>query len=498
MTYLLPILMLLLGIAIGAAAAWLVMRLRIEQAAERARGAIETERATLVERLDGREEMIAKLQEAIAQSGRDASDFQQKVTQLAQERAQLATLLQKEREHAAEKLALFNQAEQKLTDAFKALSADALKSNNQSFLELAKTSLEKLQEAAKGDLDKRQLAIGALVQPVKESLEKVSVNIKELESARANAYGGLSQRLESMLETENKLRTETASLVKALRAPNVRGRWGEMQLKRVVELAGMLDHCDFHEQVSETTEEGRLRPDLVVHLPGGVEIVVDAKVPLAAYLEALEATDDAIRQQKLKDHARQVQERVVELSSKAYWQQFQPGPDFVILFLPGETFYDAAREQDPSIIEAAVNCRVMIATPMSLITLLRTIHVGWRQERLAREAETIGALGKNLYHRLTTLGEHLLKLGRTLKNSVEAYNDAIGAIEQNVLSAARKFRDLGAIQSDKEIPELAPLENMARMIQKEELLPSGAAARLAAEEGAATAKQARFLETDDL
>jgi DNA recombination protein RmuC len=499
MTYVLPLLMLLVGIAIGAAAAWLVMRLRIEQAAERARAAIETERATLAERLGGREQMIAQLQTIVAQAGRDAAESQHKFTQLAQERAQLATMLQKEREHAAEKLVLFNQAEQKLTDAFKALSADALNTNNQSFLKLAEASLKAFQETAKGDLEKRQQAIGAIVQPVKESLERVDAKIQALETARAAAYTGLSQQLQSLVDTEKQLRTETASLVKALRAPNVRGRWGEMQLKRVVELAGMLDHCDFHEQVSETTEDGRLRPDLVVHLPGGVDIVVDAKAPLAAYLEALEATDDAVRQQKLKDHARQVQDHVEKLGSKAYWQQFQPGPDFVILFLPGETFYDAAREQDPSLVEAAFNNRrVLIATPMSLITLLRAIAIGWSQERIAKNAEEISELGRSLYDRLATLGEHLIKLGRSLDAAVDAYNKSVGTIETRVLSTARQFRDLGAAQGDKEIPEIPPLEHKTRMLQKEELLPSAAAARLAAEEGAATAKQAWFLEADNL
>jgi DNA recombination protein RmuC len=497
MTYIFPILMLLIGVALGAAAVWLLLRARIEQAAERARGAVEAERATLVERLDGREQTIAELKTAADQATRDAAEAQQKLAHLAQERAQLVTMLQKEREHAAEKLALLGQAEQKLTDAFKALSAEALKSNNQSFLDLAKTSLQTLQEAAKGDLEKRQQAIGAIVEPVKLSLEKVDAKIQALEASRASAYGSLSQQLTSLVETEKQLRVETASLVKALRAPNVRGRWGEMQLKRVVELAGMTSHCDFHEQVSESTEDGRVRPDMIVHLPGGVDIVVDAKAPLAAYLEALEATDDVIRDQKLKDHARQVQGHIASLSKKSYWEQFQPGPDFVILFLPGESFYDAAREQDPTLIEAAVNQRVMIATPMSLITLLRTIALGWNQERLARNAEEISALGKTLYERLATLGEHFIKLGRSLDGAVDAYNKSVATIETRVLTTARQFRDLGAVQGDKEIPEIAPLDHTTRMLQKEELLPSGAAARLAAEEGAATAKQARLLESDD-
>ncbi len=268
-------------------------------------------------------------------------------------------------------------------------------------------------------------------------------------------------------------------------------------MRRVVELAGMLDHCDFHEQPTETTEDGRLRPDMIVHLPGGANIVIDAKAPLAAYLEALDATDDAVRKAKLREHARQLQDRVKELSGKSYWDRFDSAVDFVILFLPGETFYDAAREQEPSLIEAAVNERVIIATPMSLIALLRAIALGWRQERLARNAEQISALGKTLYERLSTLGDHLIKLGRNLDKSVESYNASIGAIERNVLSTARKFRDLGAANGDQEVPEIAPLEHTTRMLQKEELLPSAAAARLAAEEGAATAKQSRLLDTSD-
>jgi DNA recombination protein RmuC len=455
MDYILPILMLLFGVAFGAAGAWVVMRVRIEHAAELARRAGEAERATLVERLD------------------------------------------QERKQTAEKLAVLSQAEQKMTDAFKALSADALSSNNQSFLVLAKTALEKLQESAKGDLDKRQQAIGAMVTPVKESLDKVDAKIQALEAARAGAYSGLSEQLQQLIKNEKDLRLETGKLVTALRAPNVRGRWGEMQLKRVVELAGMLDHCDFHEQVSETTEDGRLRPDMIVHLPGGVNIVVDAKAPLAAYLEALEAADEQVREQKLKDHARHVQGHIASLSKKSYWEQFQPAPDFVILFLPGEVFYDAAREHDPTLIEAAANQRVVIATPSSLIALLRTIALGWRQEKLARNAEEISSLGKELYERLATLGCHFGKLGDRLDKAVDAYNASIGTLESRVLPSARKFRDLGVANGDQEIAELAPVERKARPVDREELLPSAAAARLAAEEGAATAKQAKFLDTSE-
>ena len=485
MDYLPLIMMMLVGVAFGAAGAWIAC------------GAGEAERAMLVERLDGRDQTIAELKAAAERASQAYSESQQKLAQLVQEHAQLATMLQKERESGAEKLALWNQAEQKLADAFKALSAEALSSNNQSFLNLATTALKTFQESAKGDLEKRQQAIDAIVLPVKQSLEKVDAKIQALETAREGAYGRLSQQLHSLVETESKLRLETANLVQALRAPNVRGRWGELQLRRVVELAGMLDHCDFHEQPTETTEDGRLRPDMIVHLPGGANIVIDAEAPLAAYLEALDATDDAVRKAKLREHARQLQDRVKELSGKSYWDRFDSAVDFVILFLPGETFYDAAREQDPSLIEAAVNERVIIATPMSLIALLRAIALGWRQERLARNAEQISALGKTLYERLSTLGDHLIKLGRNLDKSVESYNASIGAIERNVLSTARKFRDLGAANGDLEVPEIAPLEHTTRMLQKEELLPSAAAARLAAEEGAATAKQARLIDTDE-
>ena len=455
MDYILPILMLLFGVAFGAAGAWVVMRARIEHAAELARRAGEAERATLVERLD------------------------------------------QERKQSSEKLNLLSQAEKNLTDAFKALSAEALKSNNQSFLTLAETSFKNLQGAASQDLDKRQLAIGAMVTPVKESLEKVDAKIQALETARAGAYSGLSEQLQQLIKNEKELRLETGKLVTALRAPNVRGRWGEMQLKRVVELAGMLDHCDFHEQVSESTEDGRLRPDMIVHLPGGVNIVVDAKAPLAAYLEALEATDEQVRVQKLNDHARHVQGHIASLSKKSYWEQFQPAPDFVILFLPGEAFYDAAREHDPTLIEAAANQRVVIATPSSLIALLRTIALGWRQEKLARNAEQISSLGKELYERLATLGIHFGKLGDRLDKAVEAYNASIGTLESRVLASARKFRDLGAANGEQEIAELAPIERKSRPVDREELLPSAAAARLAAEEGAATAKQAKFLDTSE-
>ena len=351
--------------------------------------------------------------------------------------------------------------------AFRALSADALARNNRAFLDLAQSTLAQTQQAARGDLDLRQQAIAEMVTPVRASLEKVDSKIQELEKSRAGAYAALHEQVRGLLETQTQLRSETGKLVTALRTPSARGRWGEIQLKRVVEMAGMLSHCDFVTQTTLFSDEGRLRPDLLVRLPAGKTIVVDAKAPLDAYLQAIEAADEPARKARLADHARQVRNHLAALARKSYWDQFDSAPEFAVLFLPGECFFSAALESDPSLIEAGVERNIILATPTTLIALLRAVAYGWRQENLAQNAAEISALGKELFKRLSDMGEHFNKVGKNLERAVDAYNGAVGSLESRVMVSARKFADLKTAPLGLEIAPLDPVDRNVRRLERE-------------------------------
>lgn len=415
---------LIVGLALGAAFTWLALRSQTTSLAQRK----------------------SELEQEASGAKSQLQHVQAELTAVHAARAAAEARLESERDQTREKLELLNQAGEEMKAHFASLASDALKSNSASFLQLARSELDKQQSEAKSELEKRERAVETLVKPLAESLQQVDQHVRGLEASRAEAYGNLSAQVASLRETQKALQAETGNLVKALREPQARGRWGELQLRRALEFAGMLEYCDFEEQVSAFTtdsagERHALRPDVIVRLPGGKQIVIDAKVPITEYLKALEAADEKTQEIHLAGHARQVKEHVAALAAKAYWSQFAPAPEFVILFIPGEVFFRAAFMADPDLVEIG-GSKVMLASPITLVAMLRTIAYAWNQQNLAESARKIGEAGRRLYDRLCVMTAHVEGLGKKLDGAVKSYNDMLSSMEKRVFPAGRRMSEL--------------------------------------------------------
>ena len=365
-----------------------------------------------------------------------------------------------QRSNLIEQRRLLDDAQVKLREAFQSLAGEALKASSDQFIELAKAKFDSLQKEAEGDLEHRKLAIQSMVDPLETALKDLRSEVARVESARQEAYGSLRNEVQLLATTNKELREETGSLVNSLKQPQVKGKWGELTLRRVVELAGMSPHCDFQEQQSIDTEEGRLRPDLIVHLPGGTQIVVDVKVPLHAFFKAVSAHSDAEYREAMVQHASLVRDHIKGLSGKEYWKQFEPTPEFVVLFVPGESFFSAALEQDRTLIEDAIDKRVVLASPTTLIALLRAVAYGWKQQLVAENAERIKDLGKELYDRVVKFAEHLSEIAKGLERASKAYNNAVASFDSRLIPSARKFREMGVGSAD--VPQVDPIETFPR------------------------------------
>ena len=457
------------GVGIGAVIGVMIGAILFKRTAggiDESRLALETERAALQARLAAAEE---KARDAIEHAnGREAyaGSLNLQITQLNADKAALEMRLEKEMESAAEKLAVINDARQKLADTFTALSKQALDQNNQTFTAHAEQVLKRFQEGAQADLQKRQEKIAEIVTPVKDSLERVDVRIREIEQARTEAYTALREQVTNMAVGHQRLNDTATHLVSVLKNTKSRGQWGEIQLRRVVEIAGMTQYCDFSEQVSVVGGDARLRPDMTIRLPSQRTIVVDAKAPMDAFLDAHEAADEDARRRCMARHASSLRGHVGQLSKKQYWESFKPSPEFVLLFLPNEAIYSTALDHDPKLIEDAATSNVIIATPATLIALLKATAYGWRQEAISKEVQEGGKLGRELYERLVKMTDHITKLGDHLAKSVNSYNDMIGSIERRVLITGRKFKEMDVVgDNPAEIAEPKEIDLTIRSLQ---------------------------------
>ena len=401
------------------------------------------------------------------------TDQQDRMAGLEASAARLTTELALERQASEQRAASFEETRAQLTGEFARLSTLALQQNNEQFLQLADTKLNETRQAAEGELAKRQQAIEQILKPIGEQLGKYEIGMQRLEVERQKAYTGLTEQMKHFSTSHDQLQKETRNLVTALRSPQTRGRWGELQLRRVVEMAGMLEHCDFDEQVTSDSDSGRMRPDMVVHLPGGKNVAVDAKVPMQAFLDANEADDESVRRTHLASHGRQMKAHVDALSKKEYWKRVDPSPEFVVAFIPGDPLLTAALEHEPGLMEYAVANHVLLATPTSLIALLRAVAYGWQQDALAENAREVQVLGAELYQRLSVLGDHFAAVGKGLNSAVTAYNRAVGSLEGRVLVTARRFVEMGVVGAgEKELAGPAPVDATTRALQSPELAPN--------------------------
>ncbi|MDH5184318.1 MAG: DNA recombination protein RmuC [Gammaproteobacteria bacterium] len=392
---------------------------------------------------------------------------QRRLSGLKEDNISLRTQLQMQQQHAEEKLQHMQASREQLSETFTALSSHALKRNSEQFFKLAEDNFKHLQQRSQDLLAEKEKSVENLVKPIREALDKTEKQLHEMDKHSRETHGSLSRHLETMAQTQSQLQSETRNLVQALRRPEVRGQWGEMTLKRLAELSGMVEHCDFYEQEHVNTEEGAIRPDMVVRMPDGREIIVDVKTPLDAYLTAIEAADDELKQVALNRHAKNVREHVKALASKAYWNQFKQAPDFVVMFIPGEQFLSSALDVDRNLMEDALQQKVILATPTSLVALLRAVSYGWRQEQLAANAEQIRSVGEDLYSRLATFAEHLQKVGKSLNSGVDNFNKAVASFDTRVVPSARKFKEMG-INAKKELESLDPVEKISRDVSTTE------------------------------